>query len=85
MDRSSRNRKKKIRELYRTPANKKLKYWALASIGVSIVLMLAMIIWMDDIGYRWMMFMRGCAGVFALIFVALCGILVYRVNRDSFK
>lgn len=78
------NREDELKKLYRTPANLRLKYWALASISVLIVLFLAMIIWVDDISYKWWMFMRGCAGLFAIIFVLLCAILVYRVNRDLF-
>lgn len=32
-----------------------------------------------------LLFMRGCAGLFAIIFVVLVGILVYRVNTSFFK
>lgn len=32
-----------------------------------------------------MLFMRGCAGIFAIIFVVLVAILVYRVNVSYFK
>lgn len=31
-----------------------------------------------------LLLMRGCAGLFALIFVVLAGILIYRVNASYF-
>lgn len=74
---------KEIKELYNSPANKRLRFWALASISVSFVLVLAMIIWIDKLEYKLLMFMRGCTGLFAIIFVILSAILVYRVNKEN--
>lgn len=78
----SKDEEDELNELYRTSVNKRLKYWVLSSICISIILMFAIIIWIDEIGYKYIIFMRGCSGLFALIFVILCTILVYRVNRD---
>lgn len=69
-----------IKKLYNSPANKRLKYCALAAILVSIALMLAMIIWIDRLSYKAILIMKGCAGIGAIIFVVLIGILIYRVN-----
>lgn len=53
--------------------------------GVAIVLMMVMIFWMDDLSWKMMLFMRGCAGVCAVIFVILVGILVFRVNSSYWR
>lgn len=71
-----------IRKLYNTPVNRRLKYCALTAISISMVLMLIMIIWMDNISYTGFLFMRGCVGLGAIVFVILCACLIYRVNRD---
>ena len=74
-----------IKKLYRTPANRRLKYLALAAICASILLMLATIILMDGISAKGLLIMRGCAGLCALLFIVLYGTLVYRVNRELIK
>jgi p-aminobenzoyl-glutamate transporter AbgT len=77
---------KKIRErqelnkLYQSPENKGLKYSAFAVIAVVILLQISIIIWMEHISYPLMLFLRGCIGLGAIIFVILVGILAYRVN-----
>ena len=77
--------REELNKLYRAPANKALRYSAIAVIALVIVLMLSMIIWIDDIPQRTMLFMRGCAGLGAAIFVVLVGILAYRVNCRHIK
>ena len=71
-----------LKKLYKTPANRRLKHWAIGAISMSIALMLIMIIWFDNIPYKCLLFMRGCAGLGGLAFLILCGCLVYRVNRE---
>ncbi len=71
-----------LKKLYNTPANRRLKHWAIGAISMSIALMLIMILWHDSISYRCMLFMRGCAGLGGLVFVILCGCMVYHVNRE---
>ena len=71
-----------IKKIYNKPANRKIKYYAVISISITIVLLLAMLIWMDQLSYRNMMLMKGFAGLFAIIFAVLYGVLVYRVNRE---
>lgn len=69
-----------MNKLYHAPQYKKLKYIALATIAIVIVLLFATIIWMKDLSSSVIAIMRGCAGVGAIIFVVLVGILTYRVN-----
>ncbi len=74
------NYKEETDRLYRTCVNRRLKYIALSVIGIAILLLFATIFLHDSISRTTMMFMRGCAGVCAIVFVILLGILVYRVN-----
>ena len=41
-----------------------------------------MIFLVDKVSWQLWHFMRGCAGVLAIIFVIIVTALVYRVNRD---
>ena len=71
---------------YREKTNIKLKYAALISIGISILLLLTIAFgFVDYKNTTAILFMRGCAGLFALVFFVLVGILVYRVNTAYFK
>lgn len=70
---------------YRERTNTRLKYAALISIGLSIILLLTMAFGFVDLNNTTaIIFMRGCAGLFALIFVVLVAIIVYRVNVSYF-
>ena len=70
---------------YREKTNLRLKYAALISIGISIILLLSMAFGAVDFNNtNALLLMRGCAGLFALIFVVLAGILIYRVNASYF-
>lgn len=81
-DRFQEERKK----YYREKTNTRLKYVALISIGVSIILLLTMAFgFVDYNNTTAILFMRGCAGLFALIFVVLVAIIVYRVNISYFN
>lgn len=71
---------------YREKTNIRLKYAALISIGISIILLLIMtfgLVYLNNTTA--LLVMRGCAGLFALLFVVLVGILVYRVNVSYFN
>lgn len=71
---------------YREKTNTWLKYVALISIGISIILLLTMAFgFVDYNNTTAILFMRGCAGLFALIFVVLVAIIVYRVNISYFN
>lgn len=70
-----------LNRLYNAPTNKRLKYSAFVVIAITIALLFSMIIWMEDLSTTAMLVIRGCAGLGAIIFVILVGILSYRVNR----
>lgn len=69
-------------ELYDTPANTRLKHIAFGIIAVPIAIIIVQIIWCDAISPKVYLFMRGCAGLFAIAFAVIVGILVYRVERE---
>ena len=82
------NRDQERREMekyYHTPANLRLKFAALSAIATAIILILIPIFWMDSLSSGLQLFMRGCAGLFGLIFIALVAILVYRVNTAYWR
>lgn len=71
---------------YREKTNTRLKYAALISIGIPIILLLTMAFgFVDYNNTTAILFMRGCAGLFALIFVVLVAIIIYRVNVSYFN
>lgn len=74
--------REEVNRSYNKPENRRLRNVAIAVIGIGILLLLSMIFWMDKIPYRVMLIMRGCAGLAAIIFVVLVGILTYRVNKQ---
>lgn len=71
-----------LNKLYNKPANRKLKYCAVVAVSITLALMLAMLICMKLLSYRNLLLIKGLAGSFAIIFVVLIGVLVYRVNRE---
>lgn len=73
------------KKYFQEKTNLRVKNIALVSIAISIILLLTMALGIVDISKNAMLFMRGCAGIFAIIFVVLVAILVYRVNVSYFK
>ena len=73
--------KEELKKLYNTPANLRLKYIALCVIGVAIAIFISMIFLVDKVSWQLWYFMRGCAGVLAIVFAVIVTIFVYRVNR----
>lgn len=71
-----------IKKIYNKPANRKLKCYAVITISIAIVLLLAVIILMEELSDRNLLLMKGFAGLFAFIFAVLYGTLIYRVNRE---
>lgn len=79
---------RRLEPYYRNKVNKRLKYAMYASIGICIILLLSQSFFLDPMDYRKytvLLWLRGFAGVFAIIFFILTGILVYRVNAEYFK
>lgn len=73
-----------INQLFNAPQFRKLKYSALIVIGISSATMLAMIFWIDVIPYKTMLFLRGCVGIGAIVFIILVAILAYQVYSEYF-
>lgn len=73
--------REELKKIYNKPANLRLKHIVLCVIGVAITLLISMIFLMDNVSWQLWYFMRGCAGVLAIIFVIIVTVLVYRVNR----
>ena len=71
-----------LNKLYNKPANRKIKYCAVAAISVALALGFGMLIWIEQLSYRSILLIKSLAGLFAIIFAVLYGILVYRVNRE---
>jgi len=76
--------KQDINQLFNAPQFWKLKYAALIVIGIVIAVQLAMIIWLEHIPYKTMLFLRMCGGVGAIVFVILVAILAYKVYSEYF-
>ena len=53
---------------------------ALCIVGVAIAMMISMIFLLDKVSWQLLYFMRGCAGILAIVFVIIVAVLVYRVN-----
>lgn len=73
--------REELKKLYNTPANLRLKHIALCVIGLAIAILISMIFLVDKVSWQLWYFLRGCAGVLAIIFVIIVAVLVYRVNR----
>lgn len=82
---NSEQRRRAFRRYYNERTNKRLKYIALASISAAIVLMVIMVFSLDSLSMRSLLFMRGCAGLFAIVFIVLVATIVYRANVAYFK
>lgn len=77
--------RQEIERISQSRGNLRLKYAAIGVIGVAIGLQIAGIIWMGYMSDRMLLFLRGFAGLFAIVFVVLVCILVYRVQSEYFK
>lgn len=82
----NKEKQRQEKEIYwKDKSNLRLKYFALSSISISIILLLIMAFGLDYISPEMVMFIEGCVGLFAIIFVILVAILVYRVNVAHLK
>lgn len=74
-----------LKRIYNKPANRKLKYCAVAAISIAAILLLVCLIWMDCLSVTSILLLRGFTGLFAIFFVVLYSVLLYRVNREYIK
>lgn len=71
-----------INEWFKRP---KYKIWKYVLIGIAItivLLIMATIIWMDNLTWQAVMVMRGCAGVLGIFFIAIYAIFYYMAYKD---
>lgn len=62
--------------------SRRLKNWAIVSIVLCIILLILMIVLMDMLSVTMLLLIRGFVGLFAIIFVILVAIFLYRVNKS---
>lgn len=74
--------REKLNQRYKSPKYKTLKYTALGFFIADIILFAIMIVVMNNLSEWWYLFLRGCAGVLALIGVIIYVVYIYRINRD---
>ena len=74
-----------LKRIYNKPANRKLKYCAIAAISIAAIFLLVCLIWMDCLSITSILLLRGFTGLFAIFFVVLYSVLLYRVNREYIK
>lgn len=72
--------RRELEKYYNEKPNLRLKYAAIASIAIAIILLLINAFGLVGTSTTMLLLLRGCAGLFAIIFVVLVTILVYRVN-----
>ena len=77
--------KEELNKIAQLPANRKLKYLALFFISIGIALLIIMIIWFDDFSREAFLAMRGCAGLFAILFAIIVAIYIFRINSAYHK
>ncbi len=72
--------RRELEKYYNEKPNLRLKYAAIASIAIAIILLLINAFGLVGTSTTVLLLLRGCAGLFAIIFVVLVTILVYHVN-----
>lgn len=72
--------RRELEKYYNEKPNLRLKYAAIASIAIAIILLLINAFGLVGTSTTMLLLLRGCAGLFEIIFVVLVTILVYRVN-----
>ncbi|MDE7413896.1 MAG: hypothetical protein K2N05_08955 [Muribaculaceae bacterium] len=64
-----------------TPANRKLRHWAYVFAAGMIGGLLLSIILLNVLSHVLILIIRGCVGLFAIVFVVLVVVIAYRVNK----
>ena len=77
--------KAEFERIGRMPANRKYKYIALAFALTGIILMFVAIIGIDSFSIKTILFLRGFAGVCAILFIIFVAIFLYRVYKTLFN
>ena len=83
--RDNRNSRQELNRLFKEPKYRPWKYSAYTVIGLVLATQLLMLIFYDEISYRTRLFMEGCIGLCAIIFVILIAILYYKLYSDYYR
>lgn len=78
-------RREDINKLHNSPKYRKLRRLLYIVTFIVVLIQLAMIIWMDDLSFRTILWMRGCVGVGAICIVIIGMVWSYRVYTDYFQ
>lgn len=78
-------RKEEVAKISKEPKNVRLKYIAIGMLSIGIILEFIILIWMDVLSDRAILWLQGFTGVFAIIFVILTSILLFRINNKYNK
>ena len=78
-------REEDLKKFYDTPANKRLKYFAIASIVLGLAMHLINIILVEKLSLTAFHILRIAAGFFVVLFGLLLMVLVYRVHSAYWR
>lgn len=71
-----------LNRIYNKPVNKEIKYCSIVAISITLVLLLVCLVWGNQLSDICLLYIKGFAGLFAIIFAVLYGVLIYRVYRE---
>lgn len=77
--------KAELNKIAQYPTNRNLKYVAIVFGIIAIVLLLIMIFGLDSFSLTVFLALRGCVGLFAILFLIFVGCYLYRVYYSFYK
>lgn len=77
--------KAELNKIAKLPVNRKLKNISLAFALCGIALLITMIVGLESFSTRTLLVLRGCVGLFAILFIIGVGFYLYRVNYAYIK
>jgi len=80
-----RERAQEINKLYNSPKNRRLQVIASVAIALGIILLAVAAIFIDRLSWKMILFLRGCGGLCAIVFVVATAIAIYRANSQYMR
>ena len=77
--------KTELNKIAQLPANRKFKYLAVGFGIIAFVLSIIMIWGLDSFSFTALIVMKGCVGLFAILFLIFVGCYLYRVYYSFYK
>ncbi len=74
-----------INKYSHTKANERIKYSAIAAIAIVVALLIVIGVFINLISWGLMLLLRGLVGLFAIAFVILVAIWLYRIHHAYWK